>query len=119
MQMGYAIVDTGATHTVLARRLVEMLGLTKVGERPIQGATGAGRAELFEAMVALTFKDHEGRERERFFDVTVAVGGLLESPQAPDAYLGRNLLVQLAGMHFDFTKGEFELVANETSGREL
>ena len=82
------------------------------------GATGSGRGDAFNAVLALTFED-DGRERERLIDVRVVSGPMLASDTAPHAYLGRDVLRQLASAHFDYENGFFELVAKSTFGREL
>lgn len=118
MSCGFAIVDTGATHSFLAPRVIEELKLIKAEERQMKGATGSGRGELFDAVFALEFDD-AGKRRERFFDIRAVSGPMLDSDNAPHVYLGRDLLVQLASMHFNFQDGWFELVAGSHSGREL
>lgn len=118
MICGYAILDTGANRTYLAPRLIEQLGLKKIGMHQMVGATGSGTGEMFAATLSLTFHD-EGRERERFFDIQAIAGSMLVSDTAPLAYVGRDVLVRLASMRLDFEAGMLELVANETTGREF
>jgi predicted aspartyl protease len=118
MICGYAILDTGANRTYVAPRVIEQLGLKKVGMHQMVGATGSGTGDVFAAMLSLTFDD-EGSERERFFDIQAIAGSMLASDAAPLAYVGRDILARLASMRLDFEAGILELVANETSGREF
>lgn len=114
IQHTYAIVDTGAQSTFLAPRLVQKLGLPKIGERTMRGATGVGIGGLFAAVAILEF-EHEGMKLERYFEVQVVSGPMLEEVPL-DACLGRDVLVQLAAINLDFTSGVFELIGTADCG---
>ena len=53
-----ALVDTGATLLSLPKNLIHRLGLSRVASKPIISSTGAGEAELYEA-VKLTIQGRQ------------------------------------------------------------
>lgn len=70
-----ALVDTGATTLALPRRLIQQLGLAKVGEKRVRSSVGSSNVALYEAVrVMIQGRDATVDVMEVPDDVPVLIG---------------------------------------------